>query len=213
MLVTLFTPTIETVINQVIKLDPDAKARLTTLDGKLIKFDLLDLKQSIFFKIDDDYIVVKDASTAEGSYEQAANAELKGNSLSFFNLALSEQQDPLFKGEVLFAGEIQTAQKFQKFFEQLDIDWEEHLSKYTGDVIAHELFKAGKSFHSWAMETLNTAKLNMSEYLRFEARATPASIELENFYEDVADLKSDVERLEQKISRLIAKRQTSESHE
>ncbi len=203
MLIGLLAPTIETVINQVVKLDPDARERLNSLDGKLIKFELTDLNQSVFFKIDDEYILVKDA------FEQEANAELKGNSMSFFSLALSEQQDPLFKGEVLFSGEIQTAQKFQKFFEQLDIDWEEHLSKYTGDVVAHELFKAGKSFHGWAMETLNTAKLNMSEYLRFEARATPASIELENFYEDVADLKSDVDRLEQKINRLIARLQSN----
>ncbi len=198
MLISLIAPTIETLINQVLQLDPDAQARLEPLNGKLIKFELLDLKQSIFFKIDEQYIIVKD------TFEQEPNAELKGNSLSFFNLALSEQQDPLFKGEVLFSGEIQTAQKFQTFFEHLDIDWEEHLSKYTGDIVAHELFKAGKSFHGWAMETLNTAKLNMSEYLRFEAKATPASIELENFYDDVADLKSDVDRLEQRINRLVA---------
>ncbi len=206
MLVSLFAPTIETVINQVIKLDPDAKARLFKLDGKLIKFELTDLKQSIYFKIDEDYIVVKEAF----NNELKPNAELKGNSLSFFNLALSEQQDPLFKGEVMFSGEIQTAQKFQHFFEQLDIDWEEHLSKYTGDIVAHELFKAGKSFHGWAMETLNTAKLNLSEYLRFEARATPASIELENFFDDVADLKSDVERIELRINRLLAKKISGE---
>lgn len=207
MLISLLAPTIETVINQVIKLDPDAKERLNALNGKLIKFELTDLQQSVFFKIDESYIVVKE------SFEETANAELKGNSLSFFNLALSEQQDPLFKGEVLFSGDIQTAQKFQRFFEQLDIDWEEHLSQYTGDVIAHELFKTGKSFHNWAMETLDTAKLNFSEYLRFESRSTPASIELENFYEDVADLKSDVSRLEQKINRLIAKRQAAADHE
>lgn len=200
MLVSLFAPTIEMIVNQVIKLDPDAQERLEKLDGKIIKFELTDLKQSIFFKIDETYILVKE------EVEQEPNAELKGNSLSFFNLALSDQQDPLFKGEVLFSGEIQTAQKFQAFFEQLDIDWEEHLSKFTGDVVAHELFKAGKSFHHWATETFDTAQKNMSEYLRFEARATPASIELENFYDDVADLKSDVDRLEQRINRIIANR-------
>ncbi|MRX28261.1 SCP2 domain-containing protein [Kangiella sp. HZ709] len=206
MLVSLFAPTIETVINQVIKLDPDAKARLFKLDGKLIKFELTDLKQSIYFKIEEDYIIVKEAF----NNELKPNAELKGNSLSFFNLALSKQQDPLFKGEVIFSGEIQTAQKFQSFFEQLDIDWEEHLSKYTGDIVAHELFKASKSFQGWAMETLNTAKLNFSEYLKFEARATPATIELENFFDDVADLKSDVERIELKINRLLARKISGE---
>ncbi len=203
MLIQLFAPTIETIINQVIKLDPEARERLKSLDGKIIKFELVDLNQAIFFNIDEDYILVKD------SVEQEVNAELKGNSLAFFNLALSEQQDPLFKGEVIFSGEIQTAQKFQKFFEQLDIDWEEHLSQYTGDIFAHQLLKSGKSLHSWATNTFDTARQNLSEYLRFEAQVTLASIELENFYEDIADLKSDVERLEQKVNRLTLKRQTA----
>ncbi|WP_251358952.1 SCP2 domain-containing protein [Kangiella sp. TOML190] len=201
MLIALLAPTIETLINQVVTLDPDAKSRLQALDSKIIKIDLTDLKQSIFFVIDDDYILVKD------TVEQKPDAELTGNSLAFFNLALSQQQDPLFKGEVLFAGEIQTAQKFQSFFEQLDIDLEEHLSQYTGDIVAHQLFTTGKKFHGWAMNTLDTAKLNLSEYLRFEARATPASIELENFYDEVADLTSDLERLAQRVERLVLRQE------
>lgn len=202
MLIELVAPTIETVVNQVIKLDPDASKALLPLDGKVIKFELTDVKQSLYFVIDEERILVK----ATVDEETNTNAELQGKTLAFFNLIQSEEQTPLFKGDVIFSGEIKTAQKFQNFFESLDIDWEEHLSQYTGDIVAHELFKAGKSFHHWALDTFDTAKQNLSEYLRFEANATPASIELENFYDQVADLKSDVDRLEQRINRMISKK-------
>lgn len=197
MLIDLVSPTIETLINQVVKLDPISRERLLKLNNNVIKFELTDIGQHLFFIIDEDYILVK-AKT-----DKAVNAELSGSTFAFFKLASQEQgSDSLFKGEVRFAGEIGVAQRFQSFFEQLDIDWEEHLSKFTGDIVAHQTFKRGKQLHNWAMETLNTAKLNFSEYVRFEANATPASIELENFYDDVADLRSDVERLELKIKRL-----------
>lgn len=203
MVVELLAPTIGTVINKVIRLDPAAAAKITKLDQKIIAFHFTDIEQKLFFLIDQDYIVVK------AEVENEPEAELTGNLVSFFNLASSDDNDPIFKGEVRFAGEISTAQSFQKFFSGLDIDWEEHLSAYVGDIAAHQLFKGGKALHQWLGQTATTAQQNFSEFVRFEAKAVPASIELENFYDDIADLKSDVDRLNQRVERIISRHQNS----
>lgn len=202
MLVELLAPTIETVTNKVIGLDPEAKARLDKLNSKIIAFDLTDIQQKLYFIIDDRYILVKAHTDKE------IDAELSGTIGSFFNLAAGDNSDPIFKGDVRFAGEISTAQNFQKFFTQLDIDWEEHLSHYIGDIAAHQLFQGGRQFVDWLKNTATTAQQNASEYLRFEAKAVPASIELENFYDDIADLKSGVDRLSMRIERLKQRNQT-----
>lgn len=197
MMLSLFTPAIEMIINQAVKLDPDAQSRLASLEGKIIKVMLTDLNASFYIVIEDSLILVK------AELDKQANAELTGSSSSFFNLALNEKgSDSIFKGEVHFAGEIGTAQNFQNFFKQLDIDWEEHLSQYTGDILAHQMVTSGRKVGDWLQKTVNTAKQNFSEYIRFEAKLSPASIELENFYDAVADLKSDAERLKQRIERL-----------
>ncbi|GAA4358587.1 ubiquinone biosynthesis accessory factor UbiJ [Kangiella marina] len=196
MLVELFAPTIETVINTVISLDPEGKQRLHPLNQKIIAFHFTDIGQQLYFSIDESYIVVK------SDLEVEPDAELTGSLLSFFNLASGDDSDPIFKGDVRFSGEISTAQNFQKFFNQLDIDWEEHLSHYIGDIAAHQLFNHGRAMFDWVKSSTQTAKNNASEYLRFEAKAVPASIELENFYDDIADLKSGVERLGMRIERL-----------
>ena len=202
MLVALLAPTIETVINKVISLDPEASHGLSRLNQKVIAFHFIDIDQKLFFNIDENYIIVK-AETGKDIH-----AELSGNLLSFFNLAIEDNSDPVFKGEVRFAGEISTAQNFQKFFTQLDIDWEEHLSQYIGDIAAHQVFKGGKALHHWLLKTSKTAQQNFSEYIRFEAKAVPAPIELENLYDDIADLKSDVERFSLKVERLYQRMQS-----
>ncbi len=200
MILPLFAPTIEMLINQAIRLDPDAQSRLDLLDGKIIKIELTDLKVVFFFVIEDNLILVKPECNEQ------ANAELKGTSSSFFNLALSEKgSDSIFKGEVHFAGEIGTAQNFQNFFKQLNIDWEEHLSQYTGDIVAHQMISSGKKVSDWLQKTVATTQQNLSEYIRFEAKLSPASIELENFYDAIADLKSDSDKLKQKVERLSQK--------
>lgn len=200
MILPLFAPTIEMLINQAIRLDPDAQSRLHLLDGKIIKIELTDLKVVFFFVIEDNLILVKPECNEQ------ANAELKGTSSSFFNLALSEKgSDSIFKGEVHFAGEIGTAQNFQNFFKQLNIDWEEHLSQYTGDIVAHQMISSGKKVSDWLQKTVATTQQNLSEYIRFEAKLSPASIELENFYDAIADLKSDSDKLKQKVERLSQK--------
>lgn len=197
MILPLFAPAIEMMINQAIKLDPDAQSRLQSLNDKIIKVVLSDLSISLFIVIEDNLILVKP------DINKQPNAELSGSSSSFFNLALSEKgSDSIFKGEVHFAGEIGTAQNFQNFFKQLNIDWEEHLSQYTGDIIAHQMISGGKKVGDWFQKTAATAQQNVSEYIRFEAKLSPASIELENFYDDIADLKSDSEKLKQRIERL-----------
>lgn len=200
MMISLLTPPIELLVNQAIKLDPDAQSRLKSLEGKIIKIILTDLNSDFYIVIEDSLILVKT------ELDKNPNAELKGSAASFFNLAMNEKgSDSIFKGEVHFAGEIGTAQSFQNFFKQLDIDWEEHLSQYTGDIMAHHMITSGKKVGDWLQKTVNTAKQNFSEYIRFEAKLSPASIELENFYDAIADLKSDAERLKQRIDRLTQK--------
>lgn len=200
MILSLFAPTLEMLINQAIKLDPAAQSRLESLEGKIIQIELTDLKVIFFIVIEDSLILVKP------EFNEQANAELKGTSSSFFNLALSEKgSDSIFKGEVHFAGEIGTAQNFQNFFKQLNIDWEEHLSQYTGDIVAHQMINSGQKVSDWLQKTIATTQQNLSEYIRFEAKLLPASIELENFYDAIADLKSDSDKLKQKIERLSKK--------
>ena len=58
-MLSLFTPAIEMIINQAVKLDPDAQLRLASLEGKIIKVTLTDINISFYIVIEDSLILVK----------------------------------------------------------------------------------------------------------------------------------------------------------
>ncbi|MEE4246528.1 MAG: SCP2 sterol-binding domain-containing protein [Kangiellaceae bacterium] len=188
---------LETVIEKLLSLDNQARDALTDLNGKMVAIKLTDWQLSYFFHIKDNAIEVTTQS------QQQPHVTMEGSSFAFFNMASNERGgDSLFTGEVHFSGEVGTAQKFQAFWQNISIDWEEELSKYTGDIVAHNIGQLVKKTHQGVSKLFGTAQQNISEYLKEESRATPSPDEVEYFYDQLDDLKSDINRIEARINRL-----------
>ncbi len=197
----LLARAVDATLNKLLPLDPDAITRLDKLQGKSIHVHLTDWGADLYFLIGEAGIKVSDRFG-----EEEVDASLSGTSFAFFNMSLAERgEDYLFKGDVRFAGEIGTAQEFQRYFRNLHIDWEEQLARLTGDIIAHQFGRGARELADWVSRTGETLRQNTGEYLQHEARVTPATIELENFFDEVANLKADTERLAQRIARLQKK--------
>jgi ubiquinone biosynthesis accessory factor UbiJ len=103
---------------------------------------------------------------------------------------------------VEISGDTHLGHQFGEFMAGLDIDWEEQLSRLTGDVIAHEIGNAARGLLDWGSRQTRTFEQNLQEYLQEELRMTPSRLEIEPFLADVDRLRDDVERLDARISRL-----------
>jgi ubiquinone biosynthesis protein UbiJ len=188
---------LESVVNRLVALDIDATEKMKPLIGKRIAIRLTDWGLTYIFDISADKIRIDTQS------ETPCQVTLTGTSFAFFNMANTERGgDAVFKGEVLFEGEVSTAQAFQKFWMSLEVDWEEELSRYTGDLVAHQLGRTARHFTQQFKRLLSTAEQNLSEYAKEEFRMTPDPIEVESFYQDLDDLRGDVDRLEHRIQQL-----------
>ncbi len=191
---------LEKAVNKLVSLDLDAQEKIKPLINKRVAIELTDWQLTYIFDIGEDAICI------DTQKEIPCQVTLKGTSFAFFNMASTERGgDALFKGEVLFEGEVSTAQSFQKFWQSLEVDWEEELSKYTGDVIAHQIGQTAKQLHQQFNRLFNTAQQNLSEYAKEEFRMTPDPIEVETFYDELDNLKSDVNRLHARIQQLQQK--------
>ena len=84
----------------------------------------------------------------------------------------------------------------------LDIDWEEQLSKLTGDIIAHQLGNAARHGRRAFRFGLDTLEKDSGEYLQEELRLLPTRIETENFSDEVSRISMDVDRLAARLKRL-----------
>jgi len=196
----------ETGLNQLFAMDPETFSRLKRFKGRIIAFHITDMEQTLYFFPDQQGIQIV------SHYEGDADTIISGSMMAFTRMAMADEKTKtkaVFKGDISITGDIALGQHFQSLFKQLDIDWEEHLSHITGDVIAHSLGNIARGFFGWGKETLNTLSMDVSEYVQYETRDIASGPEVNHFNSQIDKIRSDVDRAEARINRLL---QTISSH-
>ncbi|MBW9263448.1 MAG: SCP2 sterol-binding domain-containing protein [Candidatus Thiodiazotropha sp. (ex. Lucinisca nassula)] len=188
---------LEQLLNQAINMDPEAAKRLAPMQGRVIQLDLLGTGLNLYM------IPEPQGFQVLSHFEGEADCLLRGSLLDLASMRNpSNSSDQLFSGSVTIEGDTALAQRFGEFFSSLDIDWEEQLSRLTGDVAAHQIGSLARGFLGWGKQLNQTTSLNLKEYLEEELRLIPGRYEMDLFLQDVDRLRDDVERLEARIQRL-----------
>lgn len=188
---------LEAALNQYLALDQDSGFFLAPLAGKVIAVTVLPFNETIYLCPAADCIQCLDQFPGE------PDTRLTGSALALGLMGLSAKpMRSIFSGEVKIEGDMSVGRKFQELFDKLDIDLEEKLSYYTGDIIAHQVgrfFRAGKS---WGKDSVETFRLNAAEFLQEETRDLPAGPEVDIFFSQVDELRTGFDRLQSRIKRL-----------
>jgi ubiquinone biosynthesis protein UbiJ len=188
---------LEQALNRYLRLDPDALSRLQPLHGRLIRLHIEGLNLDLY--------LIPDAHGIQlyPEYEGSADCTLSGTPLGFARLSDSARSaDELFQGHVKIDGDTEVGQVFGSVLAGLDIDWEESLSRLTGDVVAHQIGNSGRAAGRWLEHAAETLPQDLKEYLQEEARLLPGRYEYEEFAEQVETLRDDAERLQARVRRL-----------
>ena len=120
----LFCGLIETGVNQLHQLDNSAALKRKQLDGTIIGVSLQELDLPLFFVISHQQLDV--LSTFEG----IPDCFIRVSFSALSKLQDNHQLTTLIKtGQLEVEGDIQLVQQFAKLLTDMDIDWEEHLSK------------------------------------------------------------------------------------
>jgi len=181
-------------------MDADTFARLSRFKGRIIAFEITDIQQTIYFFPDQNGIQIM------SHYEDEADTVISGTLFAFARMAMSDEQAKtraVFKGDVTIRGDISLGQHFQALFKQLDIDWEEHLSHFTGDVIAHSLGNMARGFLDWGKNSMESLALDSSEFIQYETRDIASTPEVDDFLAQVDQIRNDIERAQARVQRLI----------
>jgi ubiquinone biosynthesis protein UbiJ len=188
---------IEASVNRYLALDPVTLQRLAALEGRVIAVELRGLDVQLFLLPGADGVQVL------AHYEGEADARLKGTPMGLLRLGIGDDVPKvLFGGDVEVSGDTELGQLFKGILDQMEIDWEEHLSHLIGDIVAHQLARAVRAASHLGKDALKTLGLDASEYLQEESRLVVPRSELDNFANDVDGLRSDVDRLEARVRRL-----------
>ncbi len=188
---------LETALNKYLSLDTDASYFLEPLAGKVIAVTVQPFAETIYLCPSNDVIQILD------EYPSHPDTTLSG---SIFALGLmsfsSTPMRSIFSGEVKIEGDMHTGRKFQELFANLDIDLEEQLSHFTGDIIAHKVGQFFRAGQNWSHESIESFQLNLSEFLQEETRDLPAKAECDIFYRQIDELRTDFDRLQSRVKRL-----------
>ncbi|PLY12419.1 MAG: sterol-binding protein [Sedimenticola sp.] len=188
---------IETAFNRYLALDPAARSAIARMHGRVIAIEVVGFGQTLYLIPDPQQLQIL------SSYEGEPDCTIRGTPLALSRLSDQKaSSDQLFSGEVEIRGNTELAHQFGKILGAMDIDWEEQLSRYSGDIIAHEVGNLLRGMQRWGRESLNTLGLDLQEYLQEELRVLPVKPELDDFTDAVDTLRDDSERLQARIERL-----------
>ncbi len=195
---------IETAFNAWLKLDGEALPRFTELDGKIIRFHITGLDLNLYF------LPAPSGIQVLGNYPEdeggLVDATIHGSPMALIQLSRSDNAgEAMLKSNVEIEGDMRVAEKFSAILRDVDIDWEELLSKLVGDIIAHQAGQVTREITGWLKDSGESIKQNTAEYLTEESNLIPAEAEITQFMDQVDDLRMDVDRLEARIKLLQSK--------
>lgn len=188
--------TLEQALNSALALDPKTGARLARLEGRVIALELSGTGLRLFMQPHDGGLRLM------GHFDGDVDTTLRGAPFAMLRMGTGRTGEGMFRGGVEIDGDVELGTQVQRIFEKLDIDWEEHLSRLTGDIIAHQFGNTVRGLFAWGERSADHLGEDLADYLQEEREVLPVGWEVEEFIDDVDTLRSDVDRLEARVKRL-----------
>lgn len=189
----------QVLFNRLLVYDPDTQQRLHALAGKVICLELRDAPLRLY--------VLPTATGVElcGAHDGAVDVTIAGSAAVFARLLSARGRTPV-AGELQISGDIELGQRFQRIVRGLDIDGEEMIARLVGDLPARQLGNAFRAARAWALHAGTTLERDAVEYLQEEVRVLAKREQVAAFLSGVDRVRADVDRLEQRIKRLLGGR-------
>lgn len=196
-LTSLLAPAMEFALNNTLSGSSAAQRDLRQLEGKVIVLELKEFPLKLYFLPQDGRLKVR------GEYHGQTDMMVRAPSASLLEAALKRGDMP--PRGIELNGDAETAQTFSRLLKQADLDWEELLSHYVGDIASHQIGNLARGLARWGRDAMQRLGQDIAEYLQYESQTLPPRHEVEAFLAGVDHLKSDVDRLTARLQRLAGK--------
>jgi ubiquinone biosynthesis accessory factor UbiJ len=199
MLLTAALASAETLINGALKYDPATRLGLAKLSGQVLAVNITAPTMKLFI------MPTEDGLSLMNHWEGEVDTQLSGSLLALAQLSRGSTHNLKDSG-VEVMGKITLLADLQSLLKKLDIDWEDLLSQFTGDIIGHQAAQVIRAKFGWAKQRAQSAQRLTGEFLTEELKTLPGKPELEDFYRQVDDLSLAVDRAAARVERILAQR-------
>jgi ubiquinone biosynthesis protein UbiJ len=178
--------------NRLLSMDPSTLERCVEMQGQIIAIELIDLDKTLYIHPGSWGLRV---SLQDPGREP--DAIISGRVMALANLSLQDEKiSTSIQEKIEIAGNTKVAQKFQTLMAEIDIDFEELLAGYIGDVAAFRINQGLQQARKWVESATESIATSGREYLQEESRQLPTYSEFERFSREVEEIRNGVERAE-----------------
>ena len=187
---------LETLLNRTLSLDPVTLKKLRALQGKVVSVHCLEPEFQCYVLFDNRGVRLT------GWQEGDVDARFSGSSVAFLELA-SRRRVP-FQEIAGFetSGNEELLARLESIHADMELDWEALFCHVLGDVGGHAAAEGVRSIAARLGLLRDTATRNLGGYLQEELELLPSATEARGFENDLAVLRQDLERLEDRVVRL-----------
>ena len=190
------TAALEKLINTALKYDPGTRSALVKLAGRVLALE--SSFPSLTFYLCPQPVDSDLSLRVQAFCELPEDTRLKGSLPALLALALGRQHS-LANSGVEVSGSASLLSDFQDVMNQVDIDWEEAVNAALGVTVGHQFSEILRGQLRWVGSGLDKAQDFIGDYLTEELRTTPAKAELNAFYSNVDELRSNADRIAAKV--------------
>ena len=187
---------LQSLLNRNIEGSSRARALLARVSGKSLEVRVASTPLRIRIDATGDRIEISRGGDA------AADATIEGTPLSLARLAAPDPAESFRGGGLQITGDAEVAQDFRALLAAAQPDFEEELSRVTGDAFAHYAARLARGALEFGRKARETLAQNVAEYLTEEGRDVPARSEVDAFLEGVDRVREATDRLEVRLERL-----------
>lgn len=192
---TAITGTLETAINSALEYDPGTQHQLTSLEGALLEIKSTQPEFSVFLTSSEKKLKIFAHSAID------ADALISGHLKDIVTL-FRKPNHTLADTGVSATGKLQLISDYRALINNLDIDWEAIINKFTGDIVGHQISNGLRSVFSWGNSNLQKFPHYFSEFIQEELNLIPTEAELKYFAEQVDDLRAATDRVQARFTNL-----------
>lgn len=184
-----FCAVAEKAMAKIIAMDPQAASRLARLQGKQLSFRLQEWPVTLVLTAGKQGLLFN-------QHDEPVDCAIQTNLASLRQLRDPSQLTRLIKADALqIDGDIQVAQQYSSFFQQLDPDWQQTLSGYIGDAAAHKVARSLEQAQRYISEKASALQQQSVELAQDELKLSPTAAEMADFSNAVSLLAARVEVL------------------
>lgn len=190
---------VEKGLNQTLALDSTALSKIAQLSGSVIQIHCLEPAFNLFLIPNDNGLTL--ASDWQGESDCCLTAPLS----LLMQLAYSKNKTQILHAEAVdLTGNTNSLMQLTEILQALELDWEYALSRWLGPVTTGLIAGHLRSRGQWIKQTAQSLEQAIAEYLTEESRDLVGKNEANIRFNQLDQLKIDLDRLEARLARLLS---------